>query len=196
MSGQSRRGLGAGKTPLRIATGRLSGGGGRPEVMLAAAITARWRYDFPLAERLARAAIDAGAGFDAALLAARLASLQGRGAQAETELAELGARASNDAKRGAVALARLDTAIFGVAHLEDAWRAAEEAETAISDPEWRDEIAARRPWILLLTQGPRAAAEAAQPILRWAKGRALVWGPAWPSAPAWAGLAASTRVWT
>jgi DNA-binding CsgD family transcriptional regulator len=160
---------------LRIATWRLSGGRGRPEVMLAAAITARWRYDFPLAERLARAAIDAGAGFDAALLAARLASLQGHGARAETELAELGAHATDDAERGAVTLARLDNAIFGVASLEDAWRAAEEAEAAITDPGWRDEIAARRPWIELLTQGPRAAAAAAHPLLRRTKGRALVW---------------------
>ncbi|MGH9005013.1 MAG: LuxR family transcriptional regulator, partial [Acidimicrobiia bacterium] len=58
---------------LRVAAWRLDGGGARPELMLAAATTARWHGDFPLAERLARAAIDAGAGFEAALLAAQLA---------------------------------------------------------------------------------------------------------------------------
>ncbi|HJQ45378.1 MAG TPA: AAA family ATPase, partial [Amycolatopsis sp.] len=63
---------------LRIATWRLDGGGGRPEQMLAAAVAARWHYDFALAERLARAAQSGGAGFEARLLAAQLASLQGR----------------------------------------------------------------------------------------------------------------------
>ena len=72
---------------LRVASWRLEGGGARPDLMLAAAATARWRFDFPLAERLARAAIEAGAGFDAAvLLAAQLAGLQGRVADAEVEL--------------------------------------------------------------------------------------------------------------
>src|SRR6202011_85962 len=45
-----------------------------------------------------------------------------------------------------------------------------------TDPDWRDEIAARGPSILLVTQGPRAAAEAAEPLLRRTKGSALVWG--------------------
>src|SRR5207249_397660 len=63
---------------LRVATWRLTAGEVDPDTMLAAAVVARWRYDFPLAERLARAAVHAGAGFDAALLAAQLAGLQGR----------------------------------------------------------------------------------------------------------------------
>jgi hypothetical protein len=116
-----------------------------------------------------------GAGFEAALLAARLAGLQGRGAQAEVELAEMAATAADDAKRGAVTLARIDNAIFGVGNIDDAWRAAEEAEAAITDPGWRDEIAARRSWMVALTQGPRAQAEMTEPLLLRTEGRALVW---------------------
>ena len=41
---------------LRVATWRLRAGGGRADVLLEGAAIARWRYDFPLAERLARAA--------------------------------------------------------------------------------------------------------------------------------------------
>jgi DNA-binding CsgD family transcriptional regulator len=160
---------------LRVATWRLSGGGGHPETMLAAAATARWRYDFELAERLARAAIDAGAGFDAALLAARLASLQGRGAQAEGELAQLAAHARDDAQLGALTLARLDNAVVGIGSIEDAWQAAEKAEAVITDGGLRDEIRARRSWMLLFTEGPRAAAEMAEPLLLRTTGRALVW---------------------
>ena len=85
---------------LRVATWRLDGGGGRPELMLAAATTARWRYDFPLAERLARAAVDAGAGFERRLLAAQLASLQGRGEEAEQELAALAQRGDRRRRTG------------------------------------------------------------------------------------------------
>jgi DNA-binding CsgD family transcriptional regulator len=160
---------------LRVAAWRLTGGGVRAEPMLAAATTARWRYDFPLAERLARAAGEAGAGFDAALLVAQLASLQGRREQAETELAELAACATADAQQGAVTLARLDNAIHGLVTLDDAWRIAGEAEAKIADQRWRDEIAGRRAWVSLIRQGPRAAAEAAAPLFERTQGRALVW---------------------
>jgi DNA-binding CsgD family transcriptional regulator len=157
---------------LRVATWRLTGGDGRPEVLLAGATIARWRYDFPLAERLARAAIDAGAGFDAALLAAQLASLQGRSDEAEEALAELAAAASDDAQRGQVAIARFDgtVALTG----RDGLEVLDEAESAVTDPEWRDRLEARRLGLMLTTRGPRAGAEAAEPLLAHARGEALV----------------------
>jgi DNA-binding CsgD family transcriptional regulator len=143
--------------------------------MLAAATTARWRYDFPLAERLARAAADAGAGFDAALLAAQLASLQGRGEEAEVELAALAAQAANDSQLALVTFARIDNTAFYLGRIEEGIRVAEEAEAAIADQDCRDEIRARRSALLIGTHGPRAAADAAEPLLQRAKGRALVW---------------------
>jgi DNA-binding CsgD family transcriptional regulator len=143
--------------------------------MLAAAVTARWRYDFPLAARLAQAALDAGAGFDAELLAAQLASLQGRGADAETRLAALAARASDDAQRALVAITRLDNHVYYLGHIVEALTIADEVEATIADPIWRNEITAKRSGLLLATNGPRAAAEAAQPLLGQAGGRSLVW---------------------
>jgi DNA-binding CsgD family transcriptional regulator len=160
---------------LRVATWRLDGGGARPDLMLAPATTARWRYDFPLAERLARAAVEAGAGFDAALLAAELASLQGRGEEAESELAGLAAQAGNDAQLALVTFARMDNSAFYLGRIDEGIRVAEGAEAAIADPDWRDETRARRSALLIGTHGPRAAAEAAEPLLRRAKGRTLVW---------------------
>ena len=80
---------------LRVATWRLQGGGAQPDRMLAAATTARWRYDFPLAERLATAAIEAGAGFDAELLAAQLACLEGRAEEAHNRLSVLAGKATD-----------------------------------------------------------------------------------------------------
>lgn len=158
---------------LRVASWRLIGGGGDPEVMLAGATAARWRYDFELAERLARAAVDLQAGFDAALLAAELARLQGRTQQADRELAALAVEAvqtGDDAQRGRVALARAD--LLSWTRPEDL-RLLEAAEAAIRDPAWRDRLAARRLAALFYTQGPRAVVEAAAPLLERAEGPAL-----------------------
>jgi DNA-binding CsgD family transcriptional regulator len=160
---------------LRVASWRLVGGGLRAEPMQEAATTARWLYDFPLAERLARAAVNAGGGFEASLLAAQLAGLQGHREQADKELAELATRPSDDAQKVALALTRLDLVYFGTDQLDHAWRIAEEAERAIIEPRWQNEITARRSWLSLQLYGPRAAAETSLPLLTGARGRALVW---------------------
>ena len=160
---------------LRVATWRLQGGGAQPEPMLAAATTARWRYDFPLAERLAAAAIDAGAGFDAEFLAAQLACLHGRSDEADGRLRTLAAKAADDAQRGAVAIAHLDCLAIYMSQMEAGLEMAERSEATIADPVWRGEIAARRAVILLGLEGPRAAHEVAMEVLEHAQGRALVW---------------------
>lgn len=156
---------------LQVASWRLVGGGGRPEVLLAGATAARWRYDFELAERLVRAALDAGGGFDAELLDAQLASLQGRTAEAEAALLALAGRAPDDARRGDVALSRIHNSVSWTGY--DAERVIDEAEAALDDPAWRDRLAAERLVLVHLTQGPRATAEAAAPLLARARGEAL-----------------------
>lgn len=160
---------------LRVATWRLEVGGAQPDVMFKAATMARWRYDFPLAERLARAAVVAGAGFDAALLAAQLTSLQGRGLEAEQELAALAERASEDRERALVAIPRLDNLAYRMGRADDALRLAEDAEGAVSDARWRDEITAKRASVLAGRDGARAALEVAEPMLERGRGRALAW---------------------
>jgi DNA-binding CsgD family transcriptional regulator len=160
---------------LRIGTLRLSGGGGSAQLLLAAARIARSRYDFVLAERLAGAAWDGGAGFEAALLAAQAVGLQGRAAESERKLAALASHTGTDAQRARVALARLDNEAFYLGELGEANRIAEQAERTVTDPGWRDEITARRLGLLLATEGPRVAAAAAEPVLARAGGRALVW---------------------
>ena len=157
---------------LRVATWRLTAGDGHPDTLLRGATVARLRYDFPLAERLARAALDAGAGFEAALLAAQLASLQGRREEAEDELARLATEACDDTQRGRVAIARFDNSVAWTGR--DELRILDEAEAVITDAAWRDRLGARRLDVLLNTRGPRACVEAAQPLLEHADGEALV----------------------
>jgi hypothetical protein len=84
---------------LRLASLRLTGGGGSAELLRAGAIAARARHDYSLAERLARAAIEEGAGFAARYVAAEAAQYQGRSEQAERELATLAGDAVSDAER-------------------------------------------------------------------------------------------------
>lgn len=155
---------------LRVATWRLLAGSGDPDVLLEGAAVARWRYDFALAERLARAAIDAGAGFAARLLAAHLAGIQGRREQAEAELEALADEAADGDQRTQVALARFDTTAVWSGH---AARALDAAGASATAPRWRDRLAARRLAVVLDTHGPRAGAEAAQDLARRADGDAL-----------------------
>jgi DNA-binding CsgD family transcriptional regulator/DNA polymerase III delta prime subunit len=148
-----------GEDVLRLATWRLEAGGPQdPDLLFEAATIARWRYDFALAERLAVAAREAGAGFEASLLAAQLISLQGRGQDAERLLAELVDSATTDRQRGLVACARLDNDVFHLGRIERGLAMAEAAEQQISDPEWRDNLTARRGAVATGTFGPKAHA--------------------------------------
>ena len=157
---------------LRVATWRLLAGGGDRDLLLDGAIVARWRYDLALAERLARAAADAGAGFDAELLAAHVTGLQGRRDEAERQLATLAAAARDDDERGQVAIARFDNGPAATGRgLDDPLEA---AEAAIGDPTWHERLAARRLTSVLDRQGPRAAAQAATALAAHARGDALV----------------------
>lgn len=160
---------------LRVATWRLDGGGGRPDQMLAAATAARWHYDFELAERLVAVAQAGGAGFEADLLAGQLALLQGRGDEAERQLAALAPRAADDDQRAALALTRIDNLAFYRGRAVEGVKLAEEAEAALTDAGWRDQIQARRSALVFAIDGPRAGAEVATPLLTRAGGRALVW---------------------
>lgn len=159
---------------LRVATWRLTGGGGDARLMLDAAVIARWRYDLALAERLAGAAAQAGAGFAAELLLAQLAALQGRTDDSERMLCALAATAETDSQRGVVAVTRLDDQVFWLGQPERGLRIAAEAEAAIEDDFWRDQITARRAGIVSGTDGPRASAVVVEPLLGRAEGSALV----------------------
>jgi DNA-binding NarL/FixJ family response regulator len=160
---------------LRIATWRLVGGGADPAVMYEAALSARWRYDFALAERLARVAVDGGGGFRPRLLCAQLAGLQGRPEQADAELAELAGTVGDGSEAALVALIRLDNRVIYSGSIDEGLRIAEQAEERVPESEAREEIAARRAALLLAKEGPRRALAAAAPILDQPAGRALAW---------------------
>jgi len=151
------------KDNLRLASLRLTGGGGSAELLLVGAVAARTRHDHSLAERLARAAIEEGAGFAARYVAAEAAHYQGRPEQAERELAALAGDAVSDSERARVALLRFDNAFFlrGRADL----RLLDDVAEGMTDSLWRDELLSRRVVGTAASRGPRAAVEEASTLL-------------------------------
>ena len=149
---------------LLVASWRLAGGGGSAELLESGAFAARARHDHALTERLARAAIDEGAGFDARFLAAEAAHLEGRPDQAEHELAALAVDAGSDAERARVALLRFDNTYLLEGRAE--FRLIDDAAQAITDPSWHDQLLSRRFFAMSMNSGPRATLEAASTLLQ------------------------------
>lgn len=160
---------------LRVAMRRLDGGGGQPALMLEAANTARWRYDFVAAQQLAEAAHQAGAGFPARLLLAQLDALSGRVASAERGLEVLADDATDDRDRTAVALARLDYLGFHQGRIHDGLAIALESERRLADARLRDEVMARRAALTVGVEGPASAVVLAEALVERASGSALIW---------------------
>ena len=160
---------------LRLATWSLEGGAPvRPAIMLAAATTARGRHDFSLAERLARAAVDAGAGFEAGLLLGQVCWLQGRAAEAEEQLRAIVEDATTDSQRALLANLRIIVLDFGLKRPDIAVEVAEEAEATIKNPADRDQITADRARILGRSGRYGDAVALTEPLLPRTSGRALV----------------------
>jgi len=168
---------------LRLATWRLDAGGTMaPDIMLAAAATARSRWDLGLARRLAAAALHAGGGFEAALLLAEIAVLEGRGQEAEDQLAALLPAATDDQQRVRVVSARVDNLISRLGRTDDALQVTAEAETLVSDAMALDELVAKRAFALHVGGRLREALEVLEPLLARAEGPAFAF--AWYTAGA------------
>ncbi|MCW2548601.1 MAG: transcriptional regulator, LuxR family [Mycobacterium sp.] len=143
---------------LKVASLRLVGGGGSAELLLRGAREARARHEYALTERLAQAAIEAGAGFEARLVTSEAAHFQGRFDQAEQELAALAAQATSDAEKARVALLRFDNVFLkGNAGLQ----IIDDTLAVITDAGWRDDLVNRRLFAAAIVSGPRTTLEVA-----------------------------------
>jgi ATP/maltotriose-dependent transcriptional regulator MalT len=160
---------------LRVATWRLGGGGTiRPELMLTAGRQARAGWALPLAERLSRAAVDAGAGFPARLLLGQICWLGGRSEEAEITFAAAVPYAVTDEERAALAGLRMDNLAMGQGRFDLALVVAAEVEKAIADEGCRNTVSAQRARLVLLSGDIRTAIAVSEPIVARAEGPALV----------------------
>ncbi len=151
---------------LRIAAWRLECGGERDGgLFVRAAAQALAALDWPLAERLASAALQAGGGFDARLSLARALAGSGRAAEAEALLRELQDEAGDDLQRLMVAITRASNLFWGLDRTDDADAALADAERAIGVRALRDELVALRGFLVVTLGRPLDALIAAAPLL-------------------------------
>ena len=153
---------------LRAALWRIEGGGtvDAPR-MLASTHRARGIGDLLLAERLCSAAIEAGAGFEAQLLGAELASIAGRSDEAEARLAALAAQPLDAADHTLVVTTWADIAVFGRRLPNAARDAVERAGGATAG----DDVAARSALLDVLTGDVASGGQLGESLLEHATGR-------------------------
>jgi hypothetical protein len=155
-----------GGDPLRVAVWQLeAGAGGDAALFAAAARQALAAADAALAERLSRAAVDAGGGFDARLTLARALAGAGRGREAQRLFADLGAAARGDRERAAVALASARNLFWALDRAAEADAVLRDAEERVSDRVLRDELTAQRVRLVAAQGRPPDALAAARAVL-------------------------------
>lgn len=120
----------------------------RPERLVAAARQAALALDFPLAERLARAAGEAG-GPGAQLLLAEAVGAQGRFREAEDLYVRAESTAQTEPDTARAAVARAMNLFWGLGAGSEAEHVIQRAESVVRDPLLRDELAATRALFVL-----------------------------------------------
>ena len=151
---------------LRLAVWRLdSGEAGDSDLLERAAGQALAALDLVLAERLGRAAVQAGGGFGARLVLGRALAGAGRAEEADALLGDLEPQAASDAERAEVAIAIARNAFWGLDRAAEADAALRRAERAVSDDELRAELAAQRVRLEAAHGRPADALATALPLL-------------------------------
>ncbi|MCA1841611.1 MAG: LuxR C-terminal-related transcriptional regulator [Actinobacteria bacterium] len=161
---------------LRVAVWRLEGGGAvQPGTLLTGARRAWALHELPATERLARAALAAGGGFEAGLLLGQVLSASGRPEEAEQHLSGLVSDAIDDRQRVELASTRIDNLCYSMGRLDEGLAVAGAAEAAISDDACRDEITAHRASLLDASGDTNGGLAVALPLLERAEERGFVW---------------------
>lgn len=160
------RGARRGGDELRIATWRLESGATEDGALFArAALRALAAADVVLAERLARAAVQAGGDFGGRLALGRALAAAGRGPEADRLLVDLAAQARDDRERAAVALARARNLFWALHRADDADAVLRGAELIVREDEIRHELTAQRVRLMAAQGRPREVLGAARPLL-------------------------------
>lgn len=130
-----------GDDTLRVATWRLDAADTMSEeAWISAARIAMARFDFELAERLARAAVDTGGGYAPAYLLGCALLGQGRGDAAETIFEAIAPQTLTDPDRAGLALTRAQNLLYVLGRSRDGEAVLRDALATVSEPGLRDEL--------------------------------------------------------
>ncbi|HKR50173.1 MAG TPA: AAA family ATPase [Pseudonocardiaceae bacterium] len=153
---------------LRIVVSRSrSGGSSTPEQLVGAVREAIALDDYHLAERLARAAVNAGAGIEAQYLAGQTLIGLGRVQEAEQVLAGLLVGAPTDERRAQLASTRAFVLYWGLDRPGEATAVLQQARETITDPGGRAELDCVHAGFLVQGgSGPQALDAVAGPLDR------------------------------
>jgi len=138
-----------------------------PGLLTAAARCAVQFFDLPLAERLARAAVLAGGGFDSRLTLAYALSWQGQGVEAEAELEALAEIASTDTDLIQLAISRAGNLFWNLRQPAEAEAILDIAGAAITDKGGHCTLTAMRAAFHSFLGRPRQAMQHAVDALAW-----------------------------
>jgi DNA-binding CsgD family transcriptional regulator len=151
---------------LRLASWRLESGTlSDPDTLTQASARSAQLFDFALAERLARAGVDAGGGWPARHALAEPLRGLGRFEEADELYAALAADAGTDERRALAARDRAANLYWGLGRSEAAREVLQRAETVVADDDERDLLAAERARIAFFSNRPLDALEAVSHIL-------------------------------
>jgi hypothetical protein len=160
---------------LRVGAWQLEAGvATRPALLVEAARQAAARFDLELAERLARAAVDAGGGPTAVRLLAETLEWQGRHAEAAAVMDDEPPAQGSGAERARWASIRAGNLYWGLERTAEAEEVLQQAALA---EEGGEDAVAMLAWILLFDGRPREAVAVAGRVLDRpeAPAQALVW---------------------
>jgi DNA-binding NarL/FixJ family response regulator len=161
---------------LRVALWRLDGGGGSPDVLLEGAHEARFAFDIPLAERLARAAHAEQPTAESAHLLGETLDVLGRHEEAEALLAAASDLPADERQRALVAQARSSNLFRGLGRTAEAEAVLADALATTTDPDLCDELHAQQAVHLVLEGRHRESIAVADPLLARNADRAFVHG--------------------
>lgn len=155
---------------LRLGAWWLAAGqAGDADTFLAAARQAAAALDNALAERLARAALQAGAGFPAAYALAGALRWQGRAQEVDAVLADWQSQAGTDVELAQAATLGVEVAIVGHGQLELAEELLAKIDALVDEPAARQVIAASRADLALYRWRVSEALGLARPVVEDAR---------------------------
>lgn len=145
---------------LRIAGWRMDAAAPvEPDLLVQAARRAFAVLDLPLAERLARKALDEGGGADAGEVLWRVLFLAQRSDEAEKVMASMADLPMSDAQRGENAFGMAYILFWGLDRVDEAFTVLSRVRASIDDPFWHGEIDLLESVFLTLLGDTRAAAD-------------------------------------